>query len=128
MISWKIYIASNNKCTQAFMQRPQQFCLISNKSEVSQQHSPIQNFMEFSPAGDMLKCVDRHEELVDVFLRYNHQDVTFLNLFISIMLYMFWMEPPPIIRSSDSTYSFWFLLNLAATCCDHGWHGTLLRF
>jgi hypothetical protein len=55
-----------------------------------------------------------------IFLRYNQQYVTFLNLFISITLYVFQVEPPPIIRSSDCTYSFWYLSNLAATCCDHG--------
>jgi hypothetical protein len=38
--------------------------------------------------------------------------------FISITLYMFLVEPPPTIRSSDCTYSFWYLLNLAATCCS----------
>jgi hypothetical protein len=39
----------------------------------------------------------------DIFLRYNQQDVTYLNLFISITLYMFRVEPPPIITSSDCT-------------------------
>jgi hypothetical protein len=33
-------------------------------------------------------------------------------------------EPAPNIRSSDCTYSFWYLSNLAAACCDHGWDGT----
>jgi hypothetical protein len=37
---------------------------------------------------------------------------------------MFWVEPPPIIRSSNCTYSSWYLSNLLATCCDHGWDGT----
>jgi hypothetical protein len=54
--------------------------------------------------------------VLSLFLRYNQQDVTFLNLFISITLYMFRVEPPPIIRSSDCTYSFWYLSSLAATC------------
>jgi hypothetical protein len=45
----------------------------------------------------------------------------FLNLFISITLYMFRLAPSPIIRSSDFTYSFWYLSNRAATFCDHGW-------
>jgi hypothetical protein len=36
---------------------------------------------------------------------------------------MFRLEPPPIIRNSDCTYSFWYLSNFAATCCDHGWDG-----
>jgi hypothetical protein len=40
----------------------------------------------------------------------------FLNLFISIKLYMFRMEPPPIIRSSDCTNSFWSLSKFAAVC------------
>jgi hypothetical protein len=31
---------------------------------------------------------------------------------------MFRVEPLPIIRSSDCTFSFWYLSNLAATCCD----------
>jgi hypothetical protein len=54
-----------------------------------------------------------------IFPRYNQQDVTFLNLFISITLYMFRAEPPPIIRSSDCTYSFWYLSN-----CNNiiSWH------
>jgi hypothetical protein len=34
------------------------------------------------------------------------------------MLYMFRAEPPPIISSSDCTYSVWYLSNLAATCCS----------
>jgi hypothetical protein len=59
-------------------------------------------------------------DLVVVFLRQNKQFVTFLNLFISITLYMFRLDPPPIIRSSDCTYNFWYVSNLAATCCDHG--------
>jgi hypothetical protein len=33
---------------------------------------------------------------------------------------MFRVETPPIIRSTDCTYRFWYLLNLAATCYDHG--------
>jgi hypothetical protein len=37
---------------------------------------------------------------------------------------MFRVELPPITRSSDCTYSFWYLSNLAATCCDHGWDVT----
>jgi hypothetical protein len=37
---------------------------------------------------------------------------------------MFRVEPPPIIRSSNCTYSFWYLSNLAATCCDYGGDGT----
>jgi hypothetical protein len=37
---------------------------------------------------------------------------------------MFQVEPPHIIRSSDCTYSFWYLSNLVAMCCDHGWDGT----
>jgi hypothetical protein len=37
---------------------------------------------------------------------------------------MFRVEPPPIIRSSVCTYSFWYLSNLAAICCDHSWNGT----
>jgi hypothetical protein len=45
----------------------------------------------------------------DIFLIYNEQDVTFLNLYISITLYKFRVEPPPIIRSWDCTYSFWYL-------------------
>jgi hypothetical protein len=40
-ILWQIYVADNNKWTQSFMSSAQQFCLISNKSEVSQQNSPI---------------------------------------------------------------------------------------
>jgi hypothetical protein len=52
-----------------------------------------------------------------LFLTYNQQDVTFLNLFISITLDMFRVEPPPIIRGSDCTYSFWYLSKLTATCC-----------
>jgi hypothetical protein len=52
----------------------------------------------------------------------------FLNLFISITFYMFPEEPPPIIRSSDCTYSFWYLSNLAATCCDHGWDGRFDKY
>jgi hypothetical protein len=59
-----------------------------------------------------------------LFLRYNQQDVSFLSLFTSIVLYMFRVEPPPIIRSSDCTYSFWYLSNHAATCCNHGWDRT----
>jgi hypothetical protein len=39
------------------------------------------------------------------------------------MLYMFQAVAPPIIRSSNCTYSFWYLSNLAATCCYHGWDG-----
>jgi hypothetical protein len=61
---------------------------------------------------------------VSVFLRYNRQDVTFLNLFISITLCMFRVETPPITTSLDCTHRLWYLLNLAATCCDHGWDGT----
>jgi hypothetical protein len=41
---------------------------------------------------------------------------------------MFRAEPPPIIRSSDCTYSFWYLSDFAATCCDHGWDGTGNQF
>jgi hypothetical protein len=37
---------------------------------------------------------------------------------------MFRVEPLPIITSSDCTYSFWYLSNIAATCCDHGWDRT----
>jgi hypothetical protein len=33
---------------------------------------------------------------------------------------MFRVEPSPIIKSSDCTHSFWYLLNLPANCCDHG--------
>jgi hypothetical protein len=40
---------------------------------------------------------------------------------------MYRVEPPPIIRSSDCTYSFWYLSNLAATCCNHGWAETRLN-
>jgi hypothetical protein len=40
------------------------------------------------------------------------------------MLYKFQAVPPPIIRSSKCTYSFWCLSNLAVTCCYHGWDGT----
>jgi hypothetical protein len=61
--------------------------------------------------------------MYDIFPRYNQQDVTFLNLFISVILYMVRVEPPPIIRISDCTYSFWYLSNFAATCCDNGWDG-----
>jgi hypothetical protein len=61
---------------------------------------------------------------VTLFLIYNQQDVTFLSLFISVTLYMFRVEPPPVMRSSDCTHSFWFLSNLAATCCSHDWDGT----
>jgi hypothetical protein len=32
------------------------------------------------------------------------------------MLYMFQAVPPPIIRSSNCTYSFWYLSNLVANC------------
>jgi hypothetical protein len=32
---------------------------------------------------------------------------------------MFQAVPPPIIRSSNCTYSFWYLSNLAATCIYH---------
>jgi hypothetical protein len=52
----------------------------------------------------------------------------FLTLFISIkMLYMFQAVPPPIIRSSNRTYSFWYLSNYAATCCYYGWAGTAVE-
>jgi hypothetical protein len=37
---------------------------------------------------------------------------------------MFQAVPLPIIRSSNCTYSFWYLSNFAATCCYHGWDGT----
>jgi hypothetical protein len=39
------------------------------------------------------------------------------------MLYMFQAVAPPIIMSSNCTYSFWYLTNLAATCCYHGSDG-----
>jgi hypothetical protein len=38
--------------------------------------------------------------------------------------YMFRVENPPIIRSTDCTYSFWYLSNPAASCCHQGWDGT----
>jgi hypothetical protein len=56
------------------------------------------------------ECCSRHVWDKSIFLRYNQEDVTFLNLFISITLYMFRVEPPPIIRSSDCTYSLCLLL------------------
>jgi hypothetical protein len=43
------------------------------------------------------------------------------------MLYMFQAVPPPIIRSSNCTYSFWYLSTLAATCCYHDLDGIRLR-
>jgi hypothetical protein len=53
--------------------------------------------------------------IYNLFLIYNQQDVTFLNLFISITLYLFRMEPPPNIRSSDCKYNFWYLLEWNST-------------
>jgi hypothetical protein len=43
------------------------------------------------------------------------------------MLYVFQTVPPPITRSSNSTYSFWYFSNLAASCCHLGWDGTGLE-
>jgi hypothetical protein len=74
-----------------------------------------------------VQCSIRHR-YKSIFLRYSQQDVTFLNLFISITLYMFRVESPPIIRSSDCTYTFWYLSNFAATFCYHGWVGTLDKY
>jgi hypothetical protein len=51
--------------------------------------------------------------------RYASQFIYFNNT-----LCMFQAVPLPIIRSSNSTYSFWYLSNLAANCCYHGWDGT----
>jgi hypothetical protein len=45
-------------------------------------------------------------------------------IYFNKMLYMFQAVPPPIIRSSNCTYSFWYLSNLAASCRYHGWDGT----
>jgi hypothetical protein len=45
-------------------------------------------------------------------------------IYFNKMLYMFQAVPPPIIRSSNCTYSFWYLSKLAATCCCHSWDGT----
>jgi hypothetical protein len=47
-----------------------------------------------------------------------------LSVYFNKTLYMFQAVPPPIIRSSNCTYGFWYLSNLAATCCCHGWDGT----
>jgi hypothetical protein len=38
--------------------------------------------------------------------------------------YMFQAVSLPIIRSSNCTYIFWYLSNLAAVCCYRGWDGT----
>jgi hypothetical protein len=44
-------------------------------------------------------------------------------IYFNKMLYIFQAVPPPIIRSSNCTYSFRYLSNLAAACCYHGWDG-----
>jgi hypothetical protein len=40
-------------------------------------------------------------------------------IYFNKTLYMFQAVPLPIIRSSNCTYSFWYLSNLAATCCSN---------
>jgi hypothetical protein len=45
-------------------------------------------------------------------------------IYFNKTLYVFQAVPPPIIRSSDCTYSLWYLSNLAADCCCNGWGGT----
>jgi hypothetical protein len=95
---------------------------------------------------------------VGIFLRYNQQDVTFLNfmyfnstlqlsggtsthhqelgLYIQILLLtvaimvgmklvLVFVKPCCyLLRSWSGWNSFWYLSNLAATCCIHGWVGT----
>jgi hypothetical protein len=53
-------------------------------------------------------CIFRYIPLV-------HPKRFHFSQFISITLYVFRVEPPTIIRSSDCTYSFWYLSKLAAT-------------
>jgi hypothetical protein len=47
-------------------------------------------------------------------------------IYFNKMLYMFQAVPPPIIRSSNCAYSFWYLSDLAATCHYHVWDGTII--
>jgi hypothetical protein len=78
-------------------------------------------YVDSLPVGADFLVTGPLRVILVIFLRYSQQDVTFLNLFISVTLYMFQVEPPPIVTSSDCTCSFWSLSNLAATCCL-GWH------